>query len=93
MKWLNDVQPDTLGVEAKAAYETYKAAYRAAKVQREAFEALARDVLAAEHGVDGDTVAFGYRFGKLSIGIGEARERKVAKPAPLSLKAWLDANA
>jgi len=94
MKWLNDVSPDTFTTETAALYDTYKAAYRIAKAAREAFETSARDEITVEHGVDGDCVAFNYRFGKLSIGIGEARVPRngAAKPKQ-SLADWLAERA
>lgn len=88
MKWLNDVSPASFGDKGEALYNAYKDAYRVAKAAREAFEAEARASLETEHGVDPDTIAFNYRFGKLSVGIGEARERKAAKPVQ-SLTDWL----
>ncbi len=91
MNWLNDVPLDTFTAETQALYATARDAYRAYKAQRDAFEASARDELSIEHNVEPDCVAFGYRFGKLSIGIGEARPRKAVSKPKQSLADWLAA--
>lgn len=90
MKWLNDVQLDTFTPDARNAYDAYKAAYRTAKALRESFETLARAEIVEAHGVDGDCIAFNYRFGKLSLGLGDARPtRTVTAKQKQSLGDWL----
>lgn len=89
MNWLNDVSLDNFTVTAQKAYEAYREAYRLAKQARDAFEALARSEMADAHAVDPDCIAFNYRFGKLSLGFGEARVARKAAPKAKSLAAWL----
>lgn len=93
MNWLNDVNPDNLGEGAAEAYAAYKTAYRAAKAQREAFERIAREHLATEHCVDPDCLAFSYRFGKLSLGFGEARPARKPAAKSQSLADWFAERA
>lgn len=89
MNWLNDVSLDQFSAEARAAYDAYKAQYRKAKEARDVFEALVRSEIADAHSVDADCIAFNYRFGKLSLGFGEARKAKAPAAKAKSLTDWL----
>lgn len=88
--WNNNVQVEMFSEETQIAYSIYKDAQRKAAEARKAFEDLA---LAQMSVPQGHQVAFGYKFGKLSIGIakGEAQV-KAAKPS-MSLDAWMQQQA
>lgn len=91
--WLNDVDPASLGEEAEALYNDYRAAYRTASAKRDAFETHVNDAMRdAGQLPDGKAIVFSYRFGKLSMSIGEARQPRKAAAKPLSLAAWLEAQ-
>jgi hypothetical protein len=91
-KWLNDVTLTDLEAsmgherakDAWGAYEEYKAQNALAKEAREQFERLARTGISG-----GDKLVFGYRFSKLSLGIGEAKLERVAAQSA-SLADFLD---
>jgi hypothetical protein len=91
MKWLNDVSLDTFSNDTAKHYNDYKAAYRLAKAARDTFEAAARGEMGDAYDVDPDCIAFNYRFGKLSLGMGDARPTRTAKPKQ-SLGDWLAAQ-
>ena len=84
-----ELDPTALAPKLATAYEQYKANYKAMKVSRLQFEDM------MQHGVpEGKRMVFGYRFGKLSVAIVEAREeapRASAKPK-LTLAQFLAAN-
>lgn len=63
--WRN-VDTDTLTDELQAHYELYREANRQAQSAREAFE---RAFMTAVPCPRGQRLAFGYRFGKLSIAV------------------------
>lgn len=81
VKWTN-VDTETLPPEMKKLYAKYKAQYALMKEAREAFEeAFAGEVSLAP----GKRVAFGYKYGKLSVGVVDAGKPKSdAKTATLS---------
>lgn len=88
--WLNDVDPASLGEEAEALYNEYRAAYRAASAKRDAFEAHVNDAMRdAGRLPNGKAVVFSYRFGKLSMSLGDARPARKAAAKPVSLQDWL----
>ena len=68
VKWTT-VDVDSLPQEMKKLYAKYKAQYALMKEAREAFE----DAFAGEVSLPaGKKVAFGYKFGKLSVGVVDA---------------------
>lgn len=73
--WIN-VDIDTLGNDARFAYDEYKAKYRLMKEAREHFENTMADLAQLPQG---QRMIFGYNFGKLSVAVVED-DRKVAKP-------------
>ena len=89
-----EVDPSTLPDDIEAAYREMKAVYRDYAQRKQAFEALMQ-----EHHANvlpsGKELKFGYNFGKLSIAIGPARERKPKREAKTeqSLSDWLQAQA
>jgi hypothetical protein len=82
---------DTLSVDERFAWDQLKASYRQHKTNQAVFQALfskrAEGKLPA-----GMELKFGYRYGKLSVAIGEAREAAPKKAAakPQSLGDWLE---
>lgn len=85
LNWQN-IDPATLSPAARAHYDTYKAAYKTASDARKAFEAQ----VVADAGVPaGKTLAFGYRFGKLSVALADAKDAPKAAAPKLSLAAYL----
>lgn len=82
-----------LSAELRKAYEHSKAQYRIYKEARNAFELIMQETFASDLAED-EELKFGYNFGKLSIAVGEKRERKpkqAAKDKP-SLGDWLKAR-
>lgn len=71
----NTINVDTLGKSEKAAYDSYRAAYRAASELRESFEAAMRKSVKLAAGQD---LVFSYNFGRLSIAVGDARSKNTA---------------
>jgi|SRR5579872_985568 len=85
--WL-ELSQDDMQSETAAAYEAYKLAYRHAQSLKAEYE---RAMLAQAGLPEGKALVFGYNFGKASIKVVEASERKAkaqAKPQ-LSLKEFL----
>lgn len=87
----HELDAATLPVEAKTAYEAYKALYREAKAKRQEFE---QAMNTAAELPEGKRMVFGYNFGKLSAAIVDD-DRKPAKatPAKQSLADFLKAQA
>lgn len=75
----NTVEISDLSERNREAYLAAKEAYKVYKATRERFEQAMQDDF-AEHLPAGHELKFGYNFGKLSIAVGPARERKAAKP-------------
>jgi hypothetical protein len=76
LTWINDIDVSALSPEAQANYREYKAAYAMAKEAQVKFEQGVND----EAGLpEGKAIVFNYRFGKLSMAIGEAKVK--VKPA------------
>jgi hypothetical protein len=87
LSW-NTVDVDTLNPDTLALYLASKEAYKAYKVAKDAFEqAMQADF--AEHLPVGSELKFGYMFGKLSVAVGAAQERKVKAKASGTLADWL----
>lgn len=85
-----EVSPDTLPDDIRRLYDDYKEAQRYAASQREAFETRMASVAALP---SGSRLAFGYRFGKLSIAvIPDDKPTRQATKAPASLADFLAAQ-
>ena len=65
IEW-TQLDPDSLSADLRKAYEEYRTAAKAAATLRTAFEARLTNAIDP---LDGEKVAFGYKFGKLSIAI------------------------
>lgn len=88
LTWVN-IDPATLSTEDRANYEAYKVAQRAAAELRTAFEA-GMNAKAPQ----GKRMVFGYKFGKLSVALDDAKTDKPKAPAGgLSLADFLKAQA
>lgn len=90
--WQN-VEISELHSDTAELYRIAKEQYRTYKAAREKFEQAMQDNYADALG-DDEELKFGYNFGKLSIAVGEKRERKpkrdtAGKP---SLGDWLKAR-
>lgn len=88
-EWL-EINPSTLPAETASAYAEMKTAYRKYAEMKKSFEAKMQQDF-ADQLAPGRELKFGYNFGKLSIAIGEARDRREAKPKQ-SLAEWLEAQ-
>lgn len=76
LSWMNDVSMDDLSEQSQANYKEYKAAYAMMKEAKAKFE----NGMNAEAGLPkGKALVFNYRFGKLSVAIGEGKAESVAK--------------
>lgn len=81
-----------LSERAAGLYAEAKKAYRVYKEMRASFEQEMQDAFSEQLAED-EELKFGYNFGKLSIAIGEKRERKPKKAAEKgSLGDWLKAQ-
>jgi hypothetical protein len=94
-QWLNDIAGELTQAQ-RDLYDAFKALQRQAAAARQAFEdRMNHDYRADGTLAQGEAIVFNYRFGKLSISLGEERQRKVraaqAKPRQ-SLGAWLKAQ-
>lgn len=82
-----DVDTESFTGPLKKAYEAKKAQDAISRTKREAFEdaviasARAKGVLA-----DGQTFAFGYRFGKLTVAVTDLKKAKAKNAAATALK-------
>ena len=83
-KYLNDIE-DMLSEELREQYHAVKASYNAHKALQQAFEGL----LALELDIPAEKLVCSYRFGKLSISVGEAKAKPVAVKPKVSLADWL----
>lgn len=83
------VDVSTFSAEAQVAYSEYKDAQRKAAQLRVAFEAVATEGLDVPAGMK---VAFGYKFGKLSVALVEGTAIKAAPKAKGSLADFLAAQ-
>lgn len=91
LTWMNDVSMDDLSVESQANYKDYKAAYAMMKEAKAKFEGR----MNLEAGLPkGSTLVFNYRFGKLSLAVGEAiAKAKTNGPVKASLAEFLASQA
>jgi hypothetical protein len=94
-KYRNDCEAELTSAQ-RDLYQAFKALQRQAAAARQAFE----DKMNADYRAEGafkagEALVFNYRFGKLSLSLGEARERKVRAQAQprQSLGAWLKAQS
>lgn len=84
-----EVDPQTLPGEIAEAFAAMKAAYKVYQAGKVLFEAMMQEAFAEQMG-EGQELKFGYNFGKLSVAIGPARERKAKAPKQVqSLRDWL----
>jgi hypothetical protein len=85
------IDPTTLSQGCEAAYQSYKAMYKAMKEQRAAFEQLMNEEAQSEMQVPkGKRLVFGYNFGKLSVAVVDDERKPAAKAnAPQSLSSYL----
>lgn len=87
LEWI-EIDPSSLAPEYRQAYEAYKAAYRAAKEARNAFEQSMQT-----EAPSGKRLVFGYNFGKLSMALDDAKDAPKAKAGVQSLASFLQVNA
>lgn len=74
----------TLGAKAAALWDAKREADKIAKQHREAFEQHVQALL-ADKLPKGKRLVCGYRFGKLSVALDDAKEAEKAKPTALTL--------
>lgn len=85
-----DINPAELPPPVRVKYDAYKAAYRAMKEAKLAFEESARGVIPAP---DGFEVKFGYNFGKLGIALAPVSDKpKPAAKGATTLAQWIAAQ-
>ncbi len=78
------IDPATLTVEDQQRYAEMKRIYRQYAATKRAFEDGLQEAF-AEQLPNGSELKFGYNFGKLSVAVGPAKERKQAKQATRTL--------
>jgi len=83
------LDPDTLSPDLRKAYDAYRQAAKAAAILRTEFEAR---MTVAIDPLDGEKLAFGYKFGKLSLAIVPA-DRPKRRTAAVSLADYLASKA
>lgn len=88
IEW-TQLDPDSLSPELRHAYNQYKSAAKAAAILRTEFEAR---MTVAIDPLDGEKLAFGYKFGKLSLAIVPADKPK-RRTAAVSLADYLASKA
>jgi len=88
IEW-TQLDPDTLSPDLRKAYDEYRAAAKAAAILRTTFEAR---MTVAIDPLDGEKLAFGYKFGKLSLAIVPADKPK-RRTAAVSLADYLASKA
>jgi hypothetical protein len=81
------IDPAELSAFTQQKYNAMKQAYRYYAEAKAEFEARMQQDF-AEHLPHGQELKFGYKFGKLSVAVGELRERTQAK-AKESFTNWL----
>ena len=86
----NEVDVAGLSEQGQSLYIEMKTAYRQYASRKATFEDYMQSTFGGRL-PEGQELKFGYNFGKLSIAVGEKRERKVAK-AKASLTDWLAAQ-
>lgn len=86
LTWINDIDVSTLSTQAQKDYQEYKAAYAMAKEAQAKFEAGVN----AEAGLpEGKAIVFNYRFGKLSMAVGEAKVKAKPQQGKVNLAQFL----
>lgn len=87
MEWVNDIDVSKLSAQQQKDYQDYKAAYAMMKEAKDRFEGG----MNAAYGLpkDGKELVFNYRFGKLSIAIGEASQPKAQAKGKVNLAEFL----
>jgi hypothetical protein len=88
IEW-TQLDPDTLSPDLRKAYDEYRAAAKAAAILRTTFEAHMTNAIDP---LDGEKLAFGYKFGKLSLAIVPADKPK-RRTAAISLADYLASKA
>jgi hypothetical protein len=88
IEW-TQLDPDSLSPDLRKAYDAYRTAAKAAAVLRTEFEAR---MTVAIDPLDGEKLAFGYKFGKLSLAIVPA-DRPKRRTAAISLADYLASKA
>lgn len=88
IEW-TQLDPDSLSPDLRKAYDAYRTAAKAAAVLRTEFEAR---MTVAIDPLDGEKLAFGYKFGKLSLAIVPADKPK-RRTAAVSLADYLASKA
>ena len=90
LSWVNDIDVSLLSAEDQENYQEYKTAYRMMTEAKARFEGG----MNASYGLpkDGKALVFNYRFGKLSIAIGEQAEAKAPAKGKVNLAAFLQAQ-
>ena len=88
IEW-TQLDPDSLSPDLRRAYDAYRQAAKAAAVLRTEFEAR---MTVAIDPLDGEKLAFGYKFGKLSLAIVPATAPK-RRTAAVSLADYLASKA
>jgi hypothetical protein len=88
LEW-TQLDPASLSPELRKAYDAYRQAAKAAAVLRTEFEAR---MTVAIDPLDGEKLAFGYKFGKLSLAIVPADKPK-RRTAAVSLADYLASKA
>jgi hypothetical protein len=83
----NEVDVGELPEAIQHQYGQMKAIYRQYKAEKDVFEGKMQALYAGQM-PEGRELKFGYNFGKLSVAVGEKREKKAAKPKQ-SLTDWL----
>lgn len=79
------IDPKSLPEGHRKAYDAYKVAYAKASEARKAFETMVNSRASLP---EGKTIVFGYRFGQLSVAIGDTVRPKASKAQALG--AFLD---
>ena len=89
-----EIDPSTLRPHLQEAYTGMKAQYRVYAADKAKFEQAMQEAFGANM-PEGQELKFGYNFGKLSVAVGPARERKPKKEPKDSqgLADWLSAQA
>ena len=91
LNWTN-VSTEQLPAALRTQYEGMKALYRQYAHSKAEFEAAMQKAYGAKLPA-GKELKFGYMFGKLSIAVGPARERKAAKAKEqTTLGDWINAQ-
>ena len=88
IEW-TQLDPDSLSPELRASYDKYRAAAKAAAILRTEFEALMTNAIDP---LENEKLAFGYKFGKLSLAIVPADKPK-RRTAAVSLADYLASKA